>query len=250
MKKIKELAQLFVKFRIYSNRYCNDGSAVRIFQKMFTYDHYSRDLETFLTFQNYIPERRGVDLPWCGKKFFTKQTDFRTLIVSQDSLAKEAGSIVLFTHLMPVIDNEAQYRKYTSQLNAGKTFSFNSWNKIKSQLIKWNIDFDFLYITDAMKVYKKGSLEDRDFDRKESKKLLEAEIEFCNPNLVILLGASPLHLLERDKNYASAVEGGKSILIQGRKCIVAPFLIGKGHTQPHFKKRLEMATDLIKSECQ
>ena len=188
-KKIEELAHLFTKFRIYSNKCYNDGSPVVIFQKMFPDDDYSQYLKTFLASQDYVHDRRGADLPWWGKKFFTEQTGFRTLIVIQDSLAKEAGSIVLWTQLMPIIDNEIEYRKYASKQNPKKSFSFNSWSRIKRQLIEWNIDFDFLYITDAMKVYKRESWKYRDFDKEKSKELLKVEIEFCNPDIVILLGA-------------------------------------------------------------
>ncbi len=245
-KAIEELTQLFAKYRIYPHSCYSEHSPVGLFQKMFPDDHYSRDLETFLASQNYAPEQRGADLPWWGRKFFTEQSGFRVLIVGQDSLAKEAGSIVLWTHLMPDISSEQEYRKFTNQLNAQKPFSFHSWSTIKNQLIEWDMDFNFLYITDAMKVYNKGSWIDRDFDQEKSKKLLDAEIELCNPNLIILLGASPLHLLDSAKNYAFVADSGKSILINGRKCIVVPFLIGNGRTQPNFEKRLEMATSLIK----
>ncbi|MFH1423497.1 MAG: hypothetical protein ABIG29_00885 [Candidatus Nealsonbacteria bacterium] len=246
MKKISELAKLFVEYKTYPQIRYNDCSPVRAFQRMFPENHYSKGLETFLSYQDYEPGQRGADLPWWGRKFFTKQTAFRTLIIGQDSLTKDARSIVFFTHLMPVIDNKIKYKEYTDQLDTKKPFTFDSWNKIKTQLIKWNIDFDFLYITDAAKVYKKGSWKDRDFDKQKSKELLEAEIEFCNPNLIILLGTLPLCLLDKTKNYASVIENGKPLLIRGRKYVVSPFLIGNGPTQPNFKRRLEMATSLIK----
>jgi len=115
-------------------------------------------------------------------------------------------------------------------------------------LSEWGIDFDFLYITDASKVFKKGSWQDRDFDRKKSKDLLGAEIEFCNPDLIILLGSQPLHLLTETKNYAFAVESGKPIFIKGKKCVVSPFFIGNGPAQPNFKKRLKIASHLIKRQ--
>lgn len=247
-KKIEELAQLFAKHKTYSHKCYGSHSPVEIFQRMFPDDPYGRDLKTFLACQNYVPERRGADLPWWGRKYFTDQGGFRVLVVSQDSLAKEAGSIVLWTHLMPVINSESEYKKLADQLNTQKPFSFRNWSKIKNQLIEWDMDFNFLYITDAMKVYKKGSWEDRDFDKEKSKKLLGDEIEFCNPNLIILLGASPLHLLMEDKSYASLADSGNPFLVNGRKYIVAPFLIGNGRTQPNFEKRLGIATNLIKLE--
>jgi hypothetical protein len=79
------------------------------------------------------------------------------------------------------------------------------------------------------------------------KELLEAEIEFCNPDLIVLLGTLPLCILDKTKNYASVVKNSKEILIKGKKCVVSPFLIGNGLTQPNFKKRLEIATNLIRN---
>jgi len=76
---------------------------------------------------------------------------------------------------------------------------------------------------------------------------LEAEIEFCNPDLIILLGAQPLRLLEENKNYGFVVETGKPILVQGRICVVSPFFIGNGPAQPNFQTRLKTATHLIEN---
>lgn len=253
IKKIKELAQLFAKYKIYPRSCYNNRSPVRVFQKMFPENHYSRDLEEFLFYQDYKSMQRGADLPWWGQKFFTKQIGFRILIVGQDSLTKDAGSIVFFTHLMLIISTNSKYKEYTDKLKLKKPFSFNSWNKVRTQLISWNINLDFLYITDASKVYKNGSRKDRDFDKEgKSKELLEAEIKHCNPNLVILLGGQPLYLLDKNQKYNIVVESGKPILIKERRCVVAPFFIGNGSIGNRhgkgFKKRLEIATRLIKKE--
>jgi len=246
MEKIKELAQLFAKYKVYSKSCYDYYSPARTFRRMFPENHYSQDLKTFLSYQDYEPTQRGADLPWWGRGFFAKQKSFRALIVAQDSAARDAGSIVLFTHLMPIINNSAQYKDYTNRLNVKNPFRFSGWNKMKSQFIKWNIDLDFLYMTDASKVYKEGSWKDWDFDRKKSKELLESEIEFCNPDLIILLGTSPLYLLDNTVNYASVVEGGKPISILGRSCVVSPFLIGQGPSQKDFEIKLKTATYLIK----
>lgn len=246
MEKISKLAQLFAKYKIYPKSCYNECSPVRVLQKMFPKNHYSKDIETFLSYQNYKPIRRGADLPWWGKKFFTKQMGFRILIVSQDSLAEDAKSIVLGIHIMSSVDTKSKYKEYTDKLKTKKSFRFNSYNGIRTQLIKWNINLDFLYFTDAAKVYKNGSWKNKDFDKQKSKELLEAEIDFCNPDLIILFGALPLRLLDETKNYASVIDKGKPILIKNKKCVVTPFFIGNGPTQPGFKRRLDMATSLIK----
>jgi len=110
------------------------------------------------------------------------------------------------------------------------------------------IDLKYCYITDAAKVYKNGSWKDRDFDKKKSKELLQSEIELCNPDLIILLGASGLELLNKNIKYGEAVERGKPIFINGRECVVTPFFTGQGPTQKNFKERLKIASKLIESK--
>ena len=94
MTRIEKLARLFARYKIYSKNCYIDYSPARIFQKMFPEDHYSRDMEEFFSYQDCEPAQRGADLPWWGKKFFTEQAGFRVLIVGQDSLTKDAGSVV------------------------------------------------------------------------------------------------------------------------------------------------------------
>lgn len=252
MKKINELAQLFAKYKIYPKSCYTDCSPAKVFQKKFKENHYSRDLEEFLSYQDYEPTQRGADLPWWGKKFFVKETGFRIMVVGQDTAVEDAGSIVLAAQFFPPDIGPDRYQKFypefISEMDMEKYFGPNKLRKITNQFTEWGIDFDFLYMTDASKVYKNGSWEDRDFDKGKSKELLGAEIEHCNPDLIILLGGQPLYLLDNTKSYASVVESGKPILIQGKRCVVAPFFIGNGPTQPNFRKRLETATYLIKEE--
>jgi len=225
MKKISELAQLFAEYKIYPKSCYNDYSPVKAFQRMFPENYYSKDLETFLSYQNYKPTQRGADLPWWGEKFFTEEIGFRISIISQDSLYKDAGSIVLAAHLFPFVNNPVQYQQFVDEMGVKKYFSFSRYKRVEDQLTKWGIDFNFLYITDASKVYKEGSWKDRDFDREKSKKLLEVEIEFCEPNLIILLGTPALRLLDKNKNYGEIVESRENIFIKGVECVVSPFLL-------------------------
>ena len=243
--RIKKLAQLFAKYKVYPKSCYGYYSPVRAFQRIFPENHYSKELETLLSCQDYDPVQRGADLPWWGKKLFSRKPDFRTLIVGQDSGYKDAGSVILATQFFPDATRE-NYQECTEEMKVEKYFSYNRWKKVRNQFVEWEIDFPFLYITDASKVYNEGSWEGRDFDRQRSKELLEGEIEFCNPDLIILLGAQPLYLLDKTINYASAVDSGKPISILNRKCVVAPFFLGNGPTQPNFRKRLQIATRLIK----
>lgn len=245
MRKIAELAQLFAKYKIYPKKCYNDRSPTRVFQKMFPENHYSEDLETFLSHQNYEPTKRGADLPWWGRKFFTDKKGLRILIVSQDSEVEGAGSITLFAQLFQVIENREQYKEFVRALGGKGAYGFRNRMRVKEQLSEWNIDLDLLYITDASKVYKEGSWKNFDFDRQKSKELLEREIEFCNPSLIILLGGKPLFLLDKTKKFSEVVESGKPILIKGVKCVVSPFITGQGIAHSDFKPRMKITTPLI-----
>jgi len=242
--KIEKLAKIFVKYRIYPPKCYKVTTPVNIFLKDFPDNYYSKDLKKFISFQDYDPEKRGADLPWWGKHYFDERKEFRVMMVSQDSLSTDAGSIVLFAHLISVIENPKQYENYRRQLTLGN-FSFTSWDTMKEILLqKWRLNPDFLYITDASKVY---NINSGDFDAELSQKLLEEEIEFCNPNLLILLGSAPLKLLNSHLQYKEIVESKKIIKIKGINCVVAPFPIGRGRTQKSFKKKIEIATKKIRA---
>ncbi|MGD0577038.1 MAG: hypothetical protein ABSA74_03125, partial [Candidatus Staskawiczbacteria bacterium] len=200
------------------------------------------DLKTFLSYQYYEPTQRGADLSWWGKDFFSDEIKCRVMIISQDTMVKDAGSITL----------EAQY--FPDEFDSLPSGYFNPGRrkKIKKQLARWDINIDFMYITDASKVFKNGSKEDRDFDKEKSKELLEAEIKFCKPDLIILLGGQPLSHLDENQKYGTAVESGKTILIKDIKCVVVPYFFGNGPVGNRggkgFKERMSIATDLIKKE--
>jgi len=55
-------------------------------------------------------------------------------------------------------------------------------------------------------------------------------------------------LINKEWNYGELVEQGKIILLNGVECSIAPFFIGNGPTQRNYKKRLEIASQLIKSK--
>ena len=245
--KMKKITELFTEYKIYPGSCYGSNSPVRVFRKFYPDNHYGKELEVFLSCQDYLPTQRGADLPWWGKDYFSDKKGFRVMVIGQDSLTKDVGSIVFFAHLIPVVFSEVDYEKYIQALHVNKSFAFSSWERIKELFKRWTIDFNYLYITDGMKVYRDGSWRDRDFDTKKSKDLLEKEIDLCNPDLIVILGASPLSLLDGSRKYAFTVEDGKVINIRGRQCVVAPFPIGQGHSQSNFGNRLSIATHLIKS---
>lgn len=246
--RLEELAQLFARYQIYPMSCYGADSPVRVFQRMFPAEHYGRDLEILLRFQDYAPQQRGADLPFWGNRYFTQDKGMRVMVISQDSLMKDAGSVALYAHLMPVIHDKAGFKKYDDQVHArklgGRSF-YASWEIVRDQLHAWDIDLDFLYLTDAKKVYTAGSWKDRDFDDVRSKELLKVEIDLCEPDLLILLGRSPLATIEEYVSYADVFARKTTIAVCGKRCVVAPFFIGMGRTQAGFQEKLQTATKLI-----
>lgn len=245
--KIIKLSEIFSEYNIYQLKSYSENTPVRVFQKLFPNHYYSKDIKEFLSLHNYKSLKRGADLPWWGSGFFQCNDKNKVMIISQDSLSKDAGSIAFWAHLYDVINNKDEYEKYTSVLESKKLFTYNSWQKIYNQFLHWNINLDCCYITDASKVYKDGSYKDGDLDIKKSRELLYKEIEICKPNLIILLGTPPLKLLLPNVKYKDAVEDGVYLDFNDSKVVVAPFISGQGCTQKNYKERLEIATNLIKS---
>jgi len=166
------------------------------------------------------------------------------MIISQDSLAKDAGSIVFWANLFGVIRDKYDYDRFTELLDDPKVFEYNKWQRVYNQLIKWKINLEYCYITDASKVYWPDLQNKKGFNKEASKRLLKKEIEFCKPDLIILLGGQPLKLLF-DIEYKDVVEKGEYIFLNGIPCVVSPFITGQGHTQKNYHKRLEIASKLI-----
>jgi len=164
----------------------------------------------------------------------------------------DAGSIVLGSQLFTEIktNEKNRYDEFENKLANKRGSFFNSWKTIQEIFSYWNLDFNFLYITDASKVYNFNSWKNFDFDKAESKELLESEIDLCEPDLMILLGRSPLILLDRvlSKNFTNLIMEEKMIKIMGRDCVVSPFLVGMGKTQSNFKVKIEKVKKMLESK--
>jgi hypothetical protein len=203
---LSALSKIYAPFCIYPNiKYLND-SPVNVFQRQYPSSHYSREIQEFLSIHNYPAIRKGADLPWWGKNYFSTEKGKRVFIISQDSLAEGAGSIVFFAQLMPLIHDQVKYETYCKELNFNQRFRYASWKRIKGQIKEWGLDLDFLFISDASKVYEINS--DKKFNKDKSRALLMQEIQFCNPDLLVLMGGAPLELLRKDLIYAEVVERG------------------------------------------
>jgi len=97
--RISQLAQLFAEYEIYpKEKFTVDTLAGWFLENSDNY--YAQDLRNdFLPKQNYQSEKRGADLPWWGKEYFSEQKGKRIFIVAQDSGTPDAGSIVFWAHL-------------------------------------------------------------------------------------------------------------------------------------------------------
>jgi len=268
MENINELAQLFVEYNIYPQSCYKPNSTAIIFQNKFPDNHYSKHLKVFLSHQECKSTQRGADLPWWGKKFFTEERGSKkVMVISQDTAVKDAGSITLATCLFPYVSNpnnehadlvdkfyNSNYYKIKKQFTDGYTTKKGDFQE------GWGLNIDFLYITDARKVYEENSWADRDFDEKKSKELLESEIDFCKPDLLIILGAPGVDLLLGKGRYNNMIEEmceNKEYInienINVKKCVIVPFFVGSGpggnercKIKYGFKERLETATKLIR----
>lgn len=245
MNKIVDLASIYSEYKIFPLNTFQPNTPLRVFQRMFPDNYYSRDMNNFLSLHDYLSTRRGADLPWWGEKYFESDNVKRCMIVSQDSLSLDSGSVAFYAHIMQEVKDEKDYRKFYEKLDKEyQKFGYGNWSKIKRLILGWGFDFEKLFITDASKVYMEGSREK--FDIKKSKELLEREINFCKPDILVLLGAKPLKLLSNEYLYSDIVDKAELLKIDGISTVVCPFPVGNGLTQKNFSERMNKASDIIK----
>lgn len=149
-----------------------------------------------------------------------------------------------------------EFETFENRLDKNQKYGYKRWERVKNQFQEWDLSFEFLYITDAKKVYQNNSLAYKHIEKDKRKKfldipkskhLLDEEIEFCSPDRIILLGDAPLELLDKSRNYASVVDHDNPIFINNRMCIVSPFPSSRSKSQPRFEQRLANATRLIRA---
>ncbi|MBS4031994.1 MAG: hypothetical protein KGZ63_11330 [Clostridiales bacterium] len=92
MNKLQELSVIFKNYKIFPLACYKNGAPLRRFQELYPADHYSSQIEAFMQYHDYPHVPRGSDLPWWGEYFFSNSKGFRVMVISQDSLAKDAGS--------------------------------------------------------------------------------------------------------------------------------------------------------------
>jgi hypothetical protein len=209
--RIHKLSEIFRPYQIYPMSRFHSGTAAKIMQNKYEGSHYIEDLNTFLNNQVENSNRIGADLPWWGKKYFTNEKGVRIFIISQDSLAIDAGSIVFY---MPFMDDLEMNNKLVEDfINSNGLDKFAGWGITKEFFKGCGINLDYVYVTDARKVYPENSFNDGtkafldelknyknelkayDIQRTilesnstETKQLLIEEINYCKPDIIITLG--------------------------------------------------------------
>lgn len=240
MDKISRLAQLFAKYKIYPKAKFTTNTAAGWFLEN-SDNYYAEDLRNyFLPEQNYQSEKRGADLPFWGKEYFSDRKGKRIFVVAQDSQTPDAGSIVFLAHLFKNLD---LYKKYKTALGKNPEVKLRYDEFI---LEECKLNLNFLYITDAKKVYQDSSW--KKFDRHQSQKLLEEEINFCQPDAIIFLGSAGLNLLlGKTKKLADYYQNGEEIKIRGIDCFVFPFPTGNGLIwKKKYKEKVEIEIGKLK----
>jgi len=236
MNQILKLAEIFAEYKLYPSECFDNTSIAHIFQSTHSTDNYSKDLHKILLMQQYKPEQRGADLPYWGNRFFQDNLSIRVMVISQDSNALDAGSVVFHACLWPYMEKE-EYKKYIKN-NKLKAYAGYDLSKDLIQVL----DLDYIYITDASKVYKKDTREDKNFDKIRSKELIEREISICDPDLIILLGNQPMKFMGFKEEFKEVCN---SVLIsEDKSYIIAPFPSRRNRT---YATRVEAAKTLFRS---
>lgn len=248
---ISKLSSIYSEYKIFPLSTFHQSTPLKVFQAMFPENYYIKDMDIFLMEHDYNKIRRGADLPWWGENYFESGKDKQknTMIVSQDSLSGDSGSVAFYAHIMQELKNEEEYKNFYSKLHKEyQKFGYGNWSKIREMIINWGLDFENIYITDASKVYTERSSDK--FDVEKSRELLKREIVFCNPDLLILLGWKPLDLLTNEYKYSDVVDKCEMLNIDGINTVVCPFPIGNGRSQKNFNQRMDNSKKLIRQLIQ
>lgn len=245
MKIISELSSIYSEYKIFPLDTFRQNTPLKVFETMFPENYYKKDMDAFLLKHDFRAIRRGADLPWWGKNYFISNNDSKIMIVSQDSLSSNSGSVVFYAHVMQELKNEKDYRFFYSKLDKEyQKFGYGNWSKVKEMIADWEVSFENIFITDASKVYAEGSSDKFDLDK--SRELLKREIEFCNPDILVLLGWKPLNLLAKEYQYSDIVDKCEILNIEGISTVVFPFPVGNGRSQRNFYQRMDNSKKLIR----
>ena len=228
MNNFANLIKIFKDYKIYPKSRFIDKTFIRKFIEIYPNDSYSKDILRLIEVQDINSNIRGADLPWWGKKYFTDtKITKKTFIISQDSDAVDAGSVVFHACIIPYIKDNANDKELINKFN-GYGF-YKPVFKLKNIFMgEWNINLDYTYITDAKKVFTDNNKLKKNFDIEKSHELIIKEIEVGNPDIIVLLGNNALHCLVKDKLKLKKIKNKPDFDFNGKRCIFAPFPVGQG----------------------
>lgn len=240
-----ELSKVFSEYGIYPQNHFTSDKSLSVYEKYFPNDPYNNDLKIILEKQP-LTSKFGADLPWWGVNYFNHSPGKRIMAISQDTNAREAGSIALHSHLM----GKNNLDKEISVWKGMKTF--------KEFFDNFLSNYNYLYVTDAGKVRNPGNGK---IDKEKSAKLLFKEITICNPDLIIVFGINPTRILNltypseenisKEIKYAGIPNLNIPIERNGKKYVISPFLTGQGRygkdrSREDFTNGYNKAIELIK----
>lgn len=243
---LDRLTKLFGEYQIASIECLErEKSPYMLIKKHCGHTRYFQSIEQM---KEMLPDKsiqRGADLPFWGEKYFLKdEKGLRTMIIAQDSLSEDAGSIVFYAPLLSLNWDKETYNTQFYNRLPKKTFGYNSYQDVLFALNSLQVNLDFLYLTDARKVYKANNLskEQQKIDKVASFKFIKREIEIVKPQLIYLLGSQSFTLFGYKKEQFSEYVGRKIIEVEHTPAIVAPFVTGngnKGSNKERFIKRFK-----------
>jgi hypothetical protein len=243
---LDRLTELFCEYQIASKE-CLDHekSPYMLIKKHCGHTKYFQSIEQMKWMLPDKSEQRGADLPFLGEKYFSKsEKGLRTMIIPQDSLSEDAGSIVFYAPLLRLNwDKETYNTQFYTHLPK-KTFGYSSYQDVLFALNSWQVDLDFLYLTDARKLYKANNLpkKQQKIDKVASYDFIKKEIEIVQPHLIYLLGSQAFTLFGYKRELYAEYVGKKIIEIENTPAIVVPFVTGngnKGSNKDRFVERFE-----------
>lgn len=229
---LDRLTKLYSEYQIASKECLElEKSPYMLIQKHCGHTKYFQSMEQLKGNLPDKSEQRGADLPFWGEKYFSKsEKGLRTMIIAQDSLSEDAGSIVFYAPLLRFNWDKETYNTQFYNNLPKRTFGYNSYQDILFALNSWQVDLDFLYLTDARKIYKANNLpkEQQKIDKVASYEFIKKEIEIVHPHIIYLLGSQAFTLFGNKGELFAEYVGKKIIEIENIPAIVAPFVTGQG----------------------
>lgn len=204
-------------------------------------------MDNFINKQENASKRRGADLPYIGESYFSDKKGTRVMMVTQNSDAPRAGSIVFLGPLLAENYTDEEYRIVKGKCNSflkPSQFHAGSYRHAVETLAYWNIDVQFLYLTDARKVH---HLNEEGYDEQMSIDLIENEIDAVAPDILVPAGDVAYNFLRNlTQDQISTANGEVVFHVRGVPVVRAPFFTGRGR-QGNFQDKSDRTKATLES---